>query len=382
MFTSVNFGNQDSLMKNVVPTICRKSPSRVIIILLLSWMAGMGFESVAQETAKPAVVPLQQQKSALLSGIQKGVCYSGFRHGQHPDRGAGAVNPTDRQTLEDLQLLSRNGNFGLIRLYDSGENSETVLGVIKANNLPLKVLLGAWLDAEVSNPDCPWHKEPYPQKDLDANKIKNQKGIEQAIRLAKAYPDIVMAVAVGNEAMVSWTDHKVPVESVIAYVRQVKKAVKPPVTVCDNFDFWAKHGSALAKELDFISVHSYPAWEGKGIDEGLPATISELQAVRKELPQSRMVITEAGWASVATEFGSRASEENQKQYFDELYAWTAKENITTFFFEAFDEDWKGNNNDPNPNGAEKHWGLFTIDRKPKLVMAGRYPDLARKKDLN
>jgi len=24
------------------------------------------------------------------------------------------------------------------------------------------------------------------------------------------------------------------------------------------------------------------------------------------------------------------------------------------FFETFDEDWKGNNNDPNPNGAEKH----------------------------
>ena len=284
--------------------------------------------------------------------------------------------------LEDLQLLSRNGNFGLIRLYDSDENSEGVLRVIKANHIHLKVLLGAWLDAEVSNPDCPWHKEPYPQKDLDANKIKNQKQIERAIRLANEYPKIVVAVAVGNEAMVSWTDHKVPVESVIAYVRQVKSAIKQPVTVCDNFDFWVKNGSALAPELDFISVHSYPAWEGKGIDEALPATIAEVQAVRNALPHSRMVMTEAGWATVATEFGSRASEANQKRYFDELYAWTARENITTFFFEAFDEDWKGNNNDPNPNGAEKHWGIFTIDRKPKLVMAGLYPDLAPKKDLN
>ncbi|MGH7994204.1 MAG: glycosyl hydrolase family 17 protein [Limisphaerales bacterium] len=246
----------------------------------------------------------------------------------------------------------------------------------------MKVLLGAWLDAEVSNPDCPWHKEPYPQKDLDANKIKNQKQIERAIRLASEYPKIVVAVAVGNEAMVSWTDHKVPVASVIAYVRQVKSAIHQPVTVCDNFDFWVKHGSALAPELDFISVHSYPAWEGKGIDEALPATIAEVQAVRNALPHSRMVVTEAGWATVATEFSSRASEANQKRYFDELYAWTAKENITTFFFEAFDEDWKGNNNDPNPDGAEKHWGIFTIDRKPKLVMAGLYPDLAPKKDLN
>jgi exo-beta-1,3-glucanase (GH17 family) len=48
-------------------------------------------------------------------------------------------------------------------------------------------------------------------------------------------------------------------------------------------------------------------------------------------------------------------------------------NITTFFFEAFDEDWKGNPN--NPLGAEKHWGIFTVDRKPKLVMQELYPEL-------
>jgi exo-beta-1,3-glucanase (GH17 family) len=50
-------------------------------------------------------------------------------------------------------------------------------------------------------------------------------------------------------------------------------------------------------------------------------------------------------------------------------------NITTFFFEAFDEDWKGDTNDPL--GAEKHWGLFTLERKAKLAMQNLYPDLAR-----
>jgi exo-beta-1,3-glucanase (GH17 family) len=369
-------------MKNIVLRMCRKPWSGVIFVLFLSFLAGIVFANAVQETGKPVVAPLHQQKSALLDGMQKGVCYSGFRHGQHPDRGVDAVNPTDQQTLEDLQLLSRNGNFGLIRLYDSEANSEAVLRVIKVNNLHVKVLLGAWLDAEVSNPDCPWHKEPYLQKELEANKIKNRKQIEQTIRLANSYPEIVVAVAIGNEALVIWTDHKVPVESVIAYVRQVKKSVQQPVTVCDNFAFWAKDGSVIANELDFVSVHSYPAWEGKGISDALPTTIAEVQEVRDALPHSRLVITEAGWATVATEFGNRADEANQKRYFDELYAWTTRENITTFFFEAFDEDWKGNNNDPNPNGAEKHWGLFTIDRKPKLALAGSYPDLAPKKDTN
>ncbi|TFG39021.1 MAG: glycosyl hydrolase, partial [Chromatiales bacterium] len=34
-----------------------------------------------------------------------------------------------------------------------------------------------------------------------------------------------------------------------------------------------------------------------------------------------------------------------------------------FFFEAFDEPWKGSEFDPL--GAEKHWGLFNVDRTPK-----------------
>ena len=33
-------------------------------------------------------------------------------------------------------------------------------------------------------------------------------------------------------------------------------------------------------------------------------------------------------------------------------------------FEAFDEPWKGS---PDPNEPEKHWGLYTEQRKPKLV---------------
>ena len=38
-----------------------------------------------------------------------------------------------------------------------------------------------------------------------------------------------------------------------------------------------------------------------------------------------------------------------------------------FLFEAFDEPWKG---DPgNPAGAEKHWGLWNVDRTPKPAAA-------------
>jgi exo-beta-1,3-glucanase (GH17 family) len=124
--------------------------------------------------------------------------------------------------------------------------------------------------------------------------------------------------------------------------------------------------------LDFVSVHTYPVWEGKDIGEGMPWSIANLQAVRNALPGSRLVISEAGWATIASEFGPRASEENQKRYYHDLFAWAGQMNITTFFFEAFDEDWKGNPNDSL--GAEKHWGLFTVDRKAKLAVNEVPPD--------
>jgi len=326
-------------------------------------------------TTETAMVPIQQKTSDLLCGLKKAVSYSGFRSGQHPDRGEGAVNPSDEEVLEDLQILSRNGNFNLIRLYDSQVNSEAVLRLIKEHKLEIKVLLGAWLDAEISNPGCPWHPQPYPDDVLAANKRKNAQEIDRAIRLANGYPNIVAAVAVGNEALVSWNDHMVPVDSVILYVRKVKQAVSQPVTVADNHDWWTRNGTELAKELDFVSVHIYPLWEGKDIDEAIAFGIANMEAVRKALPDSQLVITEAGWATVASEFGERASEEKQKRYYHELFDWTGKMNITTFFFEAFDESWKG---DPgNPMGAEKHWGLFTEERAPKLVMQGLYADLVK-----
>jgi exo-beta-1,3-glucanase (GH17 family) len=45
--------------------------------------------------------------------------------------------------------------------------------------------------------------------------------------------------------------------------------------------------------------------------------------------------------------------------------WSEAEDIPVFFFEAFDESWKGSQ---EPLEPEKHWGLFKIDRTPKLAV--------------
>lgn len=338
------------------------------MLTLLKLLAlSFSFVGLQPEGAKPApgvgTQPIRQDAADLLERQVAAVCYSGFRAGQHPDRGDGSINPTDAEVLEDLQILLRDTPFRLIRLYDSQENSEAVLGMIDEHDLPMKVLLGAWLDAEVNNPDCPWITEPYSDEVLAANTASNAAEVARAIRLANEYPGIVSAVAIGNEALVSWNDHMVPVESVIEYVRTTKAAIDQPVTVADNYDWWARHGQGLAAELDFVSVHIYPVWEGRGVDEGLSYGVENMQRVRDALPGAQLVITEAGWATTASEFGDRASQTHQRRYVNELLEWAHAMNITTFVFEAFDESWKG---DPgNAAGAEKHWGLYFEDRTPK-----------------
>lgn len=315
---------------------------------------------------KAEVNPLTQSKKELLAGTTNAICYSGFRSGQHPDRGEGAVNPSEADILEDLQLLDAHG-FNLIRLYDCGENSQLVLEVIERNGLNIKVLQGIWLKAELSNHlSCTWLTEPIPQQELDSNKVANRLELENGIALAKQYPNIIAGVNVGNEALVDWNDHKVATDDIIAYVKQVQAAIEQPVTVAENYEWWAAQGQELAATVDFVSIHIYPVWEGKDIDESLSYSIANVEKVKTALPNANIVITEAGWPSIASEFGNRADEQKQKQYYDQLTAFVKKHNITCFFFEAFDEDWKGDPN--NPLGAEKHWGLFYIDRTPKLVM--------------
>jgi exo-beta-1,3-glucanase (GH17 family) len=329
---------------------------RFLALALLAAGAGCAQAPVAPDS-------LRQAPSALLAGEVMAVSYSGFRHGQHPDRGSGAVNPSHHEVLEDLEILVRHG-FRLIRMYDSGANTQTTLELIREHDLPLKVLLGVWLDAEFSNHEgCPWLEQPIPEQTLAANIRRNDAELERGIRLARQFGDIVVAVNVGNEALVEWNDHMVPLEKVIGYVRRVKAAVDQPVTVADNYLWWARHGASLAAEVDFLGVHTYPVWEGKTIDEGLAYTVENLEAVRDALPDKPIAVLEAGWPTVASEFGERANEADQRRHYAELRQWAASTNTTVFWFAAFDEPWKGNPDDPL--GAEKHWGLFNVDRTTK-----------------
>jgi exo-beta-1,3-glucanase (GH17 family) len=292
----------------------------------------------------------------------KAICYSGYRDGQSPETGE---IPSYEQVKQDLLILQEQ--WQSLRLYASDSHSETVLAVIKNEGMPFDVMLGAYITAEVDNPECPWGGV-YPPEQLLANKRENKAQILRLIELTNAYSSIVSSVSIGNEASVSWTDHMVTTDSLVRYARLLKDGVSQPVTFCENYVPWLDKLRPLAEELDVISIHSYPVWEYKSIEEGLAYTIENYNAVAQAYPEKQVVITEAGWATKTNGLGidsHNVNQEFQRRYYQELMNWAEKEQVLVYYFEAFDENWKGSS---DPLEPEKHWGLYRADRTPKLAL--------------
>ena len=182
-------------------------------------------------------------------------------------------------------------------------------------------------------------------------------------------------MCVGNETQVSWSAHRSPVDTLIGHVRRVRAQVAVPVTVADDFNYWNKPESrTLAAEIDFITMHAHPMWNGRQLEDAL--TWLRDQVTARSRPCTRNApscsVRRAGPpdASDQGEQGvlikGRPGEIEQKQFHDDVRDWAASDRLTVFFFEAFDENWKGG---ANPAEVEKHWGLFRADRSPKAAMA-------------
>jgi exo-beta-1,3-glucanase (GH17 family) len=147
------------------------------------------------------------------------------------------------------------------------------------------------------------------------------------------------------------------------------------VTFCENYVPWTNKLEPLAAELDFISLHTNPVWEYQAMDGAPEHTKNSFDSVAKHYPDKPAVIAEAGWTTCSNGRGIQPwnpSPEFQATCYCQLLDWCNEADILTFVFQAFDESWKGAADLDEP---EKCWGIFTIDRKPKLVMQDIYSHL-------
>ena len=85
----------------------------------------------------------------------------------------------------------------------------------------------------------------------------------------------------------------------------------------------------------------------------------------KLYPDKQCIITETGWPTKSSGRGIKpenARLEYQNRFIQEISKWSEENQVTVFFFEAFDEPWKGSN---NPDEPEKHWGIYYVNRELK-----------------
>lgn len=144
-----------------------------------------------------------RELNLILDGkwIGKAVSYGCYREGQAP----GEKGPSKAEVLEDLKIMLEHWN--LIRVYNADDDTRRILEVIQEHNIPIKMLLGIWLEKE---------------EDSASAKASNQKNVLRGIELANAYPEIIRAISVGNETQVFWSWHRMDREALIAYIREVR----------------------------------------------------------------------------------------------------------------------------------------------------------------
>jgi len=312
---------------------------------------------------------------------RKAVNYSPFRSSNRDTE-----TITKAMIKEDLDLLVM-GNFRLIRLFDSSDEvARQTLEVIRDNKLDMKMHLGAYVQSDRYVSDAA-------TADVEA---QNQYELARVVALANDFESIVLAVSIGNETMVSWSFNPISPDLMARYLAQVRAQIKQPITTDDNWAFYAAAPKILIDTIDFAAVHTYAEldtvfnpdfWDWKQaavpaesraaamMEAAMASTKREYNAVRSNLDlrgQAVMpiVIGETGWNAVNVgALGYRAHPVNQKMYFLALEAW-AREGKTgagpaqIFYFEAFDEPWKG--------GDDK-WGLFNVNRQARFVVQGLYP---------
>jgi len=279
--------------------------------------------------------------------VGNAICYGPHRDGQRP----GDIDPSATEIREDMELMLPHWN--LLRVYGATGFTETLLNVIRDDGLDMKVMLGVWI-----GPVAP---------------EANRREVEAAIRLASAFPGIVVAVSVGNETQIDWSAHRTPFDTLLVNVRRVRAGVSVPVTVADDFNFWNKPESLLlAAEIDFITMHAHPMWNGLQLDGALDWLREQVVAVQAWHPHRAVILGETGWATSVHDQGEQVEliqgqpgETEQKIFHDAVRAWAETERMPVFFFEAFDENWKGGS---HPNEVEKHWGLFRADRSGKQAV--------------
>ncbi|HET6838174.1 MAG TPA: glycosyltransferase, partial [Bradyrhizobium sp.] len=323
------------------------------------------------------------QQAPDFKGILPSVSYAPFEGTAHPDVDNIPNAEKIRADLKTLAPLTR-----AIRLYSSTGGVELVPPI--ANEVGLKVTVGAWIDETVN---------------------RNEREIQSAIELAKRNGN-VNGVVVGNETIyrgeqiaienlrlepeeaarllrdesqrlrdaeaqpedsrakaLKWAIAENNVHRLMKLVQRVKGTVNVPVTTGEIWNIWLEHPD-LASSVDFIAAHILPYWEGFSDKQAVDQALIIYQKLRDAFPGKRIVIAEFGWPSAGYNMrnanpGRFEQAVTLRNFFNRAESIGMEYNIV----EAIDQPWKF-----FEGGVGPYWGILNAAREPKFAWSGPVVD--------
>lgn len=197
----------------------------------------------------------------------------------------------------------------------------------------------------------------------------NQKEIAALIRSVNANTDVVKRVIVGNEVLLR---KDLDVDRLIGYIRQVKQAVKQPVSYADVWSIYMKYPQ-LFQEVDFITVHILPYWEDEPVAienaaEHVEKIVKQIEDKARSMGQSKpILIGESGWPGAGRQRGlAIPSVVNETKFIRSIIQVANRHGLDYNIVEAFNQPWKSN----HEGVVGANWGLLSIDRKPIFPLTG------------
>ena len=276
------------------------------------------------------------------------VSYSPYRReGQTPYDPATFISP--QQIDADLRALSQR--FDCVRTYSQGQGLDAVPAI--AGRYGMKVLMGVWIGRDPA---------------------ANAREIALAAATARAHPEVLRGVIVGNEVLLRGEQSSAALAD---YLRQARAVLPPavPVTYADVWEFWLRHPE-LASSVDYITIHVLPYWEDDPVPpERAVQHVAEVYArVRAAFPGKPVMVGETGWPSAGRpREGASASLVNEARYLRGFLRYAATAQMPYNVIEAFDQGWKR----AQEGTVGGYWGIFDAHARPKFPMQGPVVEVPR-----
>ena len=267
------------------------------------------------------------------------VSYGPFRRaGESPLDPHAFISP--ERIDADMRMLSQR--FDCVRTYSQGQGLSAVPAI--AGRHGMKVLMGIWLSRD---------------------RTLNEEQIQWGIAAAKANPQAIRGIIVGNEVLLRG---ELSSAQIAGYLHQVKAAVSVPVTYADVWEFWLRHPE-LAASVDFITIHILPYWEDRPVpsDRAVQHVADVSARVERAFPGRAVMIGETGWPSEGRpRQGVNASVVDEARYVRAFLRYAATAHMPYNLFAAFDQPWQR----VQEGTVGGYWGIFDALAKPKFAMQG------------